>query len=59
MVIPVIRVNRKVDVVDPEFHFVGGTLTFYGKQVNDYGHMRVSETVDIDTALDLAWEEVR
>jgi hypothetical protein len=28
MVIPVIRVNRKVDVIDPEFYFVGGTLTF-------------------------------
>ena len=52
------RVTRKADIVDQAFYFDGRTLTLYGKQVNYYANMRVSKTVDIDTALDLAREEV-
>ncbi len=40
------RVNRKGDVVDQEFYYDGRTLTLYGKQVNYYANMRVSESVD-------------
>jgi hypothetical protein len=52
------RVNRKGDIVDQEFYFDGKTLTLYGKVVNYYANMNVSKTVDINTALDLAKEEV-
>ncbi len=52
------RVNRKGDNVAQEFYFDGKTLTLYGKGVNYYANMRVSETVDINTALDLAKEEI-
>lgn len=52
------RVNRRGDIVDQEFYFDGKTLTLYGKRVNYYATMTASETVDINTALDLAREEV-
>jgi hypothetical protein len=52
------RVKRKGDAIDQEFYFDGRTLTLYGKQVNYYANMRVSKTVDINTALDLARDEV-
>ncbi len=52
------HVNRKGDIVDQEFYFDGKTLTLYGKVVNYYANMNVSKTVDINTALDLAKEEV-
>ena len=52
------RVNREGDIVDQEFYFDGKTLTLYGKRVNYYANMNVSEAVDINTALDLAKEEV-
>ncbi len=52
------RVNRKGDIVDQEFYFNGKTLTLYGKGVNYYANMNVSEMVDINTALELAKEEV-
>jgi hypothetical protein len=53
-----LRVNRKADIVDQEFYFDGKTLTLYGKRVNYYARMTASRTVDIDTALELAEEEV-
>ena len=52
------RVNRNGDIVDQEFYFDGKTLILYGKEVNYYAKMNVSETVDINTALDFAREEV-
>lgn len=52
------RVNRKGDNVDQEFYFNGKSLTLYGKAVNYYANMNVSEAVDINTGLDLAKEEV-
>jgi hypothetical protein len=52
------RVNRKGDIVDQEFYFDGKTLTLYGRGVRYYANMNVSEPVDINTALDLAKEEV-
>ena len=52
------RVNRNGDIVDHEFYFDGKTLILYGKEVNYYAKMNVSETVDINTALDYAREEV-
>jgi hypothetical protein len=52
------RVNRKGEIVDQEFYFDGKTLTLYGKVVNYYANMNVSEMIDINTALDLAKQEV-
>ena len=52
------RVNRKGDIVDQELYFDGKMLTLYGKRVNYYASMIVSQTVDINTALKLAKEEV-
>lgn len=52
------RVNRKGDLGDQEFYFDGKTLTLYGKLVNYYATMTASQTVDIDTALEFAREEV-
>lgn len=52
------RVNRKGEIVDQEFYFDGKTLTLYGKVVNYYANMNVSETVESNTALDLAKQEV-
>ncbi len=52
------RVNRKGDLGDQEFYFDGRTLTLYGKRVNYYATMTASETIDIDSALDYAREEV-
>lgn len=52
------RVNRKGDLGDQEFYFNGRTLTLYGKLVNYYATMTASETIDIDSALDYAREEV-
>ena len=52
------RVNRNGDIVDQEFYFDGKTLILYGKEVNYYAKMNVSETVDINTALDYARQEV-
>jgi hypothetical protein len=52
------RVNRKADIVDQEFYFDGKTLTLYGKRVKYYSRMTASRSVDIDTALELAEEEV-
>ena len=52
------RVNRKGDIVDQEIYFDGQTLTLYGKSVNYYATMKASETIDIDTGLDFAREEV-
>ncbi len=52
------RVNRKGDFGDQEFYFDGRTLTLYGKLVNYYATMTASETIDIDSGLDYAREEV-
>jgi len=46
------------DDVDQEFYFDGNTLTLHGKQDKYYARLGVSETVDIDTVLDLARSEV-
>jgi hypothetical protein len=51
-------VNRKGDIVDQELYFDGKTLTLYGKRVNYYATMIASETINIDTALEFAKEEV-
>lgn len=53
-----LRVNRTADVVVQELYFDGSTLTLYGKDVNYYANMALSKPVDINTALDLAREEV-
>jgi hypothetical protein len=52
------RVNRRGDIAEQEFYFDGTTLTLYGKVVDYYAQMRLSQTVDIDTALDIAREEI-
>ena len=52
------RVNRKGDIGDQEFYFDGKTLTLYGKLVNYYATMTASQTIDIDTALEFAREDV-
>jgi len=52
------RVNRDGDLAEQEFYFDGNTFTLYGKFVNYYATLKMSETVDIDTALDFAKEEI-
>jgi hypothetical protein len=52
------RVNRKGDIVDQEIYFDGKVLTLFGKQVNYFATMTLSKTVDINTGLDIAREEV-
>ena len=53
-----LHLNHKGDDVDQAFYFDGSTLTLYGNQDKYYASLGVSETVDIDTALDLARTEV-
>ena len=53
-----IRVDRKADIVVQELYFDGSTLTLYGNDVNYYANMALSKPVDINTALDVAREEV-
>jgi len=52
------RVNRTGDIVDQEFYFDGKVLTLYGKRANYYARMTVSKNVDMNTALELAREEI-
>lgn len=52
------RVNRQGDSIDQEFYFNGQTMTLYGKKLNFYASMNLSQTVDINTALEIAREEI-
>ncbi|WP_167495768.1 MULTISPECIES: DUF2092 domain-containing protein [Desulfosediminicola] len=52
------RVYRQGDDFDQEFYFDGQAMTLYGKTINYYASMKLSKTVDINTALELAQEEV-
>lgn len=51
-------VRRNGDIAEQELYFNGDNFILYGKRVNYFARMELSETVDIDTVLEIAQDEI-
>ncbi|MGI9318415.1 MAG: DUF2092 domain-containing protein [bacterium] len=51
-------VRRNGDIAEQEIYFNGDSFILYGKRVNYFAKMTLSEAVDIDTVLDIAQDEI-